>query len=54
MKDIYGNMGRVGVIYLTPDNEGGSKIESLAISCRTQARGLSLAILAGLLRYTHS
>jgi methoxymalonate biosynthesis protein len=51
MKDIYGDMGRCGIIYLTPDKDDGAMIESLALSCRTRARGLSLAMLVGLLRY---
>jgi len=52
MKDIYSDMGRCGIIHLTPDKNGGAIIESLAISCRTRARGLSLAMLVGLLRHT--
>lgn len=51
MRDIYGDMGRCGVIHLTPNGSGEALIESLAISCRTQARGLSLAMLVGLLRH---
>jgi FkbH-like protein len=51
MKDIYGDMGRCGIAHLTPTLEGEAMIESLAISCRTRARGLSLAMLAGLLRH---
>jgi FkbH-like protein len=51
MKDFYGDMGRCGIIDLTPDKNGGAMIESLAISCRTRARGLSLAMLVGLLCY---
>ncbi|MCB0177367.1 MAG: hypothetical protein KDI62_03980 [Anaerolineae bacterium] len=51
MKDIYGDMGRCGIIHLTNDNLGNALIESLAISCRTRARGVSLAMLVGLLRY---
>lgn len=54
MKDIYGDMGRCGIIHLTPDEQGGAVIESLAISCRTRARGLSLAMLVGLLRHPDS
>jgi methoxymalonate biosynthesis protein len=49
MRDIYGDMGRCGVIHLTPNGSGEALIESLAISCRTRARGLSLAMLIGLL-----
>jgi len=51
MRDIYGDMGRCGVIHLTPNGSGEALIESLAISCRTRARGLSLAMLVGLLRH---
>jgi methoxymalonate biosynthesis protein len=51
MRDTYGDMGRCGVIHLTPDGSGEALIESLAISCRTRARGLSLAMLIGLLRH---
>jgi len=50
MRDVYGDMGRCGILHLTPDQNGGALIESLAISCRTRARGLSLAMLVGLLR----
>jgi len=49
MKDIYGDMGRCGIVHLTPAPENEAVIESLAISCRTRARGLSLAMLVGLL-----
>jgi len=50
MKDSYGDMGRCGVLYLRsrPD---AAIVESLAISCRTRARGLSLSMLVGLLRH---
>jgi len=51
MRDIYGDMGRCGVIHLRPNGSGEGLIESLAISCRTRARGLSLAMLVGLLRH---
>lgn len=51
MKDIYGDMGRCGIIHLTPGENGEAVIESLAISCRTRARGLSLAMLVGLLSH---
>jgi FkbH-like protein len=51
MRDIYGDMGRCGVVHLTPNGSGEALIESLAISCRTRARGLSLAMLVGLLRH---
>jgi FkbH-like protein len=51
MKDVYGDVGRCGIIHLTPAGEDEAVIESLAISCRTRARGLSLAMLIGLLRH---
>jgi FkbH-like protein len=51
MRDKYGDMGRCGVIYLSPNADNGAMIESLAISCRTRARGLSLTMLVGLLRH---
>jgi FkbH-like protein len=51
MKDIYGDMGRCGIVHLTPDGGDEAIIESLAISCRTRARGLSLAMLVGLLSH---
>lgn len=51
MKDVYGDMGRCGIIHLTPIEDGGALIESLAMSCRIRARGLSLAMLVGLLRH---
>lgn len=51
MRDIYGDMGRCGVIHLTTCEQGDALIESLAISCRTRARGVSLALLVGLLRH---
>ena len=54
MRDAYGDMGRCGIIHLTPNNNGEAVIESLAISCRTRARGLSLAMLVGLLRHPQS
>lgn len=54
MKDIYGDMGRCGIIHLAPQENGEALIESLAISCRTRARGLSLAMLVGLLRQADS
>jgi methoxymalonate biosynthesis protein len=54
MKDVYGDMGRCGIVHVTPDGDGGALIESLAISCRTRARGLSLAVLVGLLRHTNA
>jgi FkbH-like protein len=54
MKDVYGDMGRCGIIHLTPDKENEAVIESLAISCRTRARGLSLAMLVGLLRHPNN
>lgn len=51
MKDVYGDMGRCGVMHLEQTGEGQALIESLAISCRTRARGLSLAMLVGMLRH---
>jgi methoxymalonate biosynthesis protein len=51
MRDVYGDMGRCGIVHLTLDEEGSALIDSLAISCRTRARGLSLAMLVGLLRH---
>ena len=51
MKDAYGDMGRCGVIHLTPNGNEEAIIESLTISCRTRARGLSLAMLVGMLRH---
>ena len=51
MKDIYGDMGRCGIVHLTPVGDHQAVIESLAISCRTRARGISLALLVGLLRH---
>jgi FkbH-like protein len=54
IKDVYGDMGRCGVIHLTPDGRGEAVIESLAISCRTLARGLSLALLVGMLRHENA
>lgn len=52
MRDVYGDMGRCGIIHLTPNEAGEALIESLAISCRTRARGLSLAMLVGMLSHT--
>jgi len=54
LKDVYGDMGRCGIIHLTPAKDREAVIESLAISCRTRARGLSLAMLVGLLRHPRS
>ena len=51
IKDIYGDMGRCGILHLAPVENNEAVIESLAISCRTRARGLSLALLVGLLRH---
>jgi methoxymalonate biosynthesis protein len=50
LKDVYGDMGRCGLVHLTPVGASEVLIESLAISCRTRARGLSLAMLVALLR----
>lgn len=54
MKDVYGDMGRCGIIHLTPNADGEALIDSLAISCRTRARGLSLAMLVGLLSHKNA
>jgi predicted enzyme involved in methoxymalonyl-ACP biosynthesis len=51
MKDVYGDMGRCGVLHVTPREAGQGFIESLAISCRTQARGIALAVLIAMLRH---
>jgi FkbH-like protein len=51
MKDKYDDMGRCGIVHFTARESDEALIESLAISCRTRARGLSLAMLAGLLRH---
>jgi methoxymalonate biosynthesis protein len=54
MQDIYGDMGRCGLAHLRSDEIGGAVIESLAISCRTRARGLALAMLVGMLRHDNA
>jgi predicted enzyme involved in methoxymalonyl-ACP biosynthesis len=54
MRDVYGDMGRCGVLHLAPVANDEAVIESLAISCRTRARGLSLALLVGLLRHDNA
>jgi FkbH-like protein len=54
MADVYGDMGRCGILHLTPDRDGEVLIESLAISCRTRARGLSLAMLVGMLTHANA
>lgn len=51
MRDSYGDMGRCAVVHFRPDAADGAAIESLAISCRTRARGLSLSMLVALLRH---
>ena len=51
LKDKYGDMGRCGIVHFTNRENDEALIESLAISCRTRARGLSLAMLVGLLRH---
>jgi len=51
MRDKYGDMGRCAVLHLKRDGEDKVVVQSLAISCRTRARGLSLATLVGLLRH---
>jgi methoxymalonate biosynthesis protein len=50
LKDVYGDLGRCGLLQLTRVGPSEALIESLAISCRTRARGLSLAMLVALLR----
>jgi FkbH-like protein len=54
MRDVYGDMGRCGLAHLREDEMGGAVIESLAISCRTRARGLALVMLVGMLRHAHA
>ena len=54
MEDVYGDMGRCGIVHLTPNEDCEALIDSLAISCRTRARGLSLAMLVGLLSHTNA
>ena len=54
MTDKYSDMGRCGVVHVTPLDSGQGMIESLAISCRTRGRGLALAMLTGLLRHPHA
>ena len=51
LQDNYGDMGRCGIVHLNATENDEALIESLAISCRTSARGLSLAMLVGMLRY---
>jgi FkbH-like protein len=51
MSDNYGDMGRCAFVHFTPDAADGADMDSLAISCRAGARGLSLSILIGLLRH---
>jgi FkbH-like protein len=51
LRDKYGDMGRSGVLHVRTDENGIEFIETLAISCRTRARGLSLSMLVGLLRH---
>lgn len=50
-RDRYGDLGRCGVLHVRRDGTAKAIVESLAMSCRTSARGLSLAMLVGLLRY---
>jgi len=52
MKDVYGDMGRCGVLHVSQRENGEGFVESLAISCRSQARGVALALLVGMLRYS--
>jgi FkbH-like protein len=49
--DRYGDLGRCAVAHFKRDALDEADIESLAISCRTRARGLSLSLLVGLLRH---
>jgi FkbH-like protein len=49
--DRYGDSGRVGFVRLTPSGDGEAIVDSIAISCRARARGLSLALLVGMLRH---
>jgi FkbH-like protein len=51
LKDRYGDMGRCGIVHFATRENDEALIDSLAISCRARARGLSLAMLAGLLRH---
>jgi FkbH-like protein len=54
MNDIYGDMGRSGIIHLMPDHRNKATIVSLVISCRARARGLALALLVGMLRHPNA
>jgi len=51
LRDRYGDSGRCGLLRLTPTGEDAALIDSIAISCRTRARGLSLAMFVGLLSH---
>lgn len=51
LTDRYGDSGRCGLISVTPQTRGVGAIDSIAISCRARARGLSLAILIGMLQH---
>ncbi len=51
LRDRYGDSGRCGLLRLTPTVDGRATIDSIAISCRIQARGLSLALLVGMLQH---
>ena len=44
-------MGRCGIVQFSQHESEVALIECLAISCRTRARGLSLAMLVGMLRH---
>jgi methoxymalonate biosynthesis protein len=46
MRDRYGDMGRCGILQLTPGENNQAEIGSLAISCRTRARGLYIVLMA--------
>ena len=50
-QDRYGDLGRCGVLHLRRHGTVKAIVESLVMSCRTSARGLSLAMLMGLLKY---
>ena len=50
-RDRYGDLGRCGILHMRRHGTAKALVESLAISCQTSARGLSLAMLVGLLRY---
>ncbi len=51
LRDRYGDSGRCGLVRLTPTVDRQATIDSIAISCRTQARGLSLALFVAMLQH---